>query len=92
MVGYQVGRKGLDFLIQQPNVHTFAIAAKRQAVFTVSRKFGHNMLSNVRLLQLIDKRVSHPVNGGAALTYDASIIEVALEATGDVMRPVVVFA
>ena len=59
----------------------------------MSRKFGHNMLSNVRLLQLIDKRVSHPVNGGGRfLTYDASLIEVALEATGDVMRPVVVFA
>ena len=54
----------------------------------MSRQLSHNMLSNVRLLQLIDKRVSHPVNGGAALTYDASIIEVALEATGDVMRPV----
>lgn len=58
----------------------------------MSRQLSHNMLSNVCLLQLIDKRVSHPVNGGAALTYDASIIEVALEATGDVMRPIVVFA
>jgi len=33
-----------------------------------------------------------PVKRGTALTYDASLIEVALEATGDVMRLVVVFA
>ncbi|WP_216822686.1 hypothetical protein, partial [Aeromonas caviae] len=74
------------------DAYPFTIAAKSDPCFTMSRQLSHNMLSNVRLLQLIDKRVSHPVNGGAALTYDASIIEVALEATGDVMRPIVVFA
>lgn len=58
----------------------------------MTHQFRHDVLSHIGLLQLIDKRVSHPVNGGTALTYDASIIEVALEATGDVMCPVVVFA
>ncbi len=51
----------------------------------MTHQFRHDVLSHIGLLQLIDKGMPQPVNGGAAFACDASVIEVTLEATHEVM-------